>query len=110
MASLPRPVLYGLVVLIVGVGLFAAPFLLKGLTGDGAAASSPTPSASASPTRSPSASITPVPSPSATVYTVKAGDLLSRIAAEVRRHGRPDREGQSADQGPRTSSRSATGS
>ena len=82
-AALPRPVLYGLIVLIVGVGLFAAPFLLSGLTGgDGAAASSPTPSASASPADPPSASVTPKPSPSATVYTVKAGDLLSVIAAK----------------------------
>jgi nucleoid-associated protein YgaU len=78
-AALPRPVLYGLIVLIVGIALFATPFLLHGLTGGGATAS-PTPGASASPGASAAASATPVPSPSPTVYTVKAGDTLSRIA------------------------------
>ena len=80
-AALPRPVLYALIVLVVGIALFATPFLLRNLTGgDGGAAASPTPAASASPGASASASATPVPSPSPTVYTVKAGDLLSRIA------------------------------
>ncbi len=79
--ALPRPVLYALIVLVVGIALFATPFLLRSLAGgDGGAAASPTPAASASPGASASASATPVPSPSPTVYTVKAGDLLSRIA------------------------------
>ena len=81
LAALPRPVLYGLIILVVGLGLFATPFLLRTLTsGDAGATASPTPGASASPGPSASATITPAPSPSQTVYTVKAGDLLSRIA------------------------------
>jgi nucleoid-associated protein YgaU len=81
--ALPRPVLYGLIVLVVGIVLFAAPFLYRGLTsGDGGAAASPTPVASASAGASAAPSITPVPSPSPTVYTVKAGDTLSRIAGK----------------------------
>jgi nucleoid-associated protein YgaU len=80
-AALPRPVLYGLIVLIVGVALFATPFVLRIFTsGDGAGAT-PTPSASASAGTSAAPSITPVPSPSPVVYVVKAGDVLSRIAA-----------------------------
>jgi nucleoid-associated protein YgaU len=79
-AALPRPVLYGLIVLLVGIALFATPFLLRGFTGGGATAT-PTPVASASPGASAAPSITPVPSPSPNVYTVKAGDTLSRIAA-----------------------------
>jgi hypothetical protein len=79
-AALPRPVLYGLIVLVVGLALFATPFLLRGITGDGGAAATPTPAASASPGASASASATPVPSPSPTIYVVKSGDLLSRIA------------------------------
>jgi hypothetical protein len=82
-AALPRPVLYGLIVLIVGIALFATPFLLRGLTGgDGGATASPTPLASASPGASAASSATPVPSSSAAVYTVKAGDTLSRIAKQ----------------------------
>jgi len=80
-AALPRPVLYGLIVLIVGVALFATPFVLRIFTsGDGAGAT-PTSSASASAGASAAPSITPVPSPSPVVYVVKAGDVLSRIAA-----------------------------
>ncbi len=82
MAAIPRPVLYALIVLMVGLALFATPFLLRGLTGGGGPAASPTPLASASPGVSAAPSITPVPSPSPTVYTVKAGDTLSRIAAK----------------------------
>ncbi len=79
-AALPRPVLYGLIVLIVGVALFATPFVLRTFTsGDGAGAT-PTPAASASAGASAAPSITPVPSPSPVVYVVKAGDVLSRIA------------------------------
>ena len=81
MAALPRPVLYGLIVLIVGIALFATPFLLRGLTGgDGGATASPTPLASASPGASAASSATPAASPGLTVYTVAAGDTLSRIA------------------------------
>jgi LysM repeat protein len=40
------------------------------------------PSASASAPASAAPSVTPVPSPSPTVYTVKAGDTLSRIAGK----------------------------
>jgi len=80
-AALPRPVLYALIVLVVGIALFATPFLLRNLTGgDGGATASPALDASASPGASVAPSATPVPSPSPTVYTVKAGDLLSRIA------------------------------
>jgi nucleoid-associated protein YgaU len=83
LAALPRPALYGLIVLVVAIALFATPFLLRGLTsGGGGATASPTPSASASPGASAAPSATPAPSPSPTVYTVKAGDTLSRIAAK----------------------------
>ncbi len=82
-AALPRPVLYGLIVLIAGLALFATPFVLKVITGSGdAATSSPTPGASASASTSAAPTITPVASPSPTVYTVKAGDVLSRIAVK----------------------------
>ena len=81
-AELPRPVLYGLIVLIVGAALFATPFVLRVFTsGDGASAS-PTPAASASAGASVAPSITPVPSPSPTIYVVKAGDVLSRLAVK----------------------------
>ena len=80
-AALPRPVLYALIVLLIGIALFATPFLLRAITGgDGGAAASPTPGASASAGASAAPSVTPVPSPSPTVYAVKSGDTLSRIA------------------------------
>ena len=80
-AALPRPVLYGLIVLIVGIALFATPFLFRSLTGgDGGTTASPTPLASASPGASAASSASPVASASPTVYTVAAGDTLSRIA------------------------------
>ncbi len=83
LASLPRPVLYGLIILVAAVALFAAPFVFRGLTsGGGGAGATPMPSASASALASAAPSITPVPSPSPTVYTVKAGDTLSRIAGK----------------------------
>jgi len=82
-AALPRPVLYALIVGLIGLALFATPFLLRALTGGGGGpAASLTPIASASPGASAAPSITPVPSPSPTVYTVKAGDVLSRIAVK----------------------------
>ena len=82
-AALPRPVLYALIILVVGIALFATPFLLRGLMGgDGGTAASPTPGASASPGASAVASATPASSASATVYTVAANDTLSRIAKQ----------------------------
>jgi LysM repeat protein len=79
-AGIPRVVILAVVVLLVGAGLFAAPFLLKGLGGGGEQASStPAPSASVVPTGKPSP--TPLPTPARVVYTVKAGDSLSGIAA-----------------------------
>jgi LysM repeat protein len=81
-AALPRPVLYGLIVLIVGVALFATPFVLRVLTSGDGASSSPTPAASASAAATVAPSITPVPSPSPTIYVVKAGDVLSRLAVK----------------------------
>ena len=80
-AALPRPVLYALIVLIVGVALFATPFVLRIFTGGDGATATPTPAASASAGASAAPSVTPVPSPSPVVYVVKAGDVLSRIAA-----------------------------
>jgi len=79
-AGIPRLALYALAVLLVGAALFIAPSLLKGIGGGGDAAS-PTPAASASivPTSEPSP--TPIPTPAQVVYTVKAGDSLSGIAA-----------------------------
>ncbi len=81
-AALPRPVLYGLIVLIVGLALFATPFLLRVFTSGNGASSSPAPAASASAAATVAPSITPVPSPSPTIYVVKAGDVLSRLAVK----------------------------
>jgi LysM repeat protein len=80
--GIPRPAVYALVVLVVGVALFTAPALLKGLGGGGNGDASPTPVASASiqPTSEPSA--TPVPTPGEVVYIVKPNDVLSVIAAK----------------------------
>jgi LysM repeat protein len=75
-------VLYGLIVLIVGVALFATPFLLRVFTSGEGATASPAPAASASAAASVAPSITPVPSPSPTIYVVKAGDILSRLAVK----------------------------
>jgi nucleoid-associated protein YgaU len=78
--GVPRLALYALAVLLVGAVLFIAPSLLKGI-GEGGDEASPTPAASASivPTSEPSP--TPIPTPAQVVYTVKAGDSLSGIAA-----------------------------
>jgi hypothetical protein len=81
-AALPRPVLYGLIVLIVGAALFATPFVLRVFTSGDRASASPTPAASASAGASVAPSITPVPSPSPIIYVVKAGDVLSRLAVK----------------------------
>jgi len=78
--GIPRVAVYALVVLLVGVGLFAAPFLLKGLGGGGEQAS-PTPAPSASAAPSAASSPTPVPTPEQVVHTVKSGETLSAIAA-----------------------------
>ncbi len=76
---LPRVVVLGIVVLIAAVGLFAAPFLLRGLTGGGAGSGpTPAPTPSAVPSIAPSA--TPAPAPTATIYVVKSGDTMSKIA------------------------------
>ncbi len=79
--GIPRPALYALVVLLVGVALFATPALLRGLGGGGDGAS-PTPAASASVVPTVQPSPTPVPSPEQVVHTVKSGDTLSKIAAQ----------------------------
>ena len=79
--GIPRPAIIALVIVLVGIGLFATPMLLKGLGGSGDQAS-PTPAASSSiaPTAEPSA--TPKPAPEQVIYTVKKGDVLSKIAAK----------------------------
>jgi LysM repeat protein len=69
-------------VLIVGVALFATPFVLRVFTSGDGASSRPTPAASASAAATVAPSITPVPSPSPTIYVVKAGDVLSRLAVK----------------------------
>jgi LysM repeat protein len=79
--GIPRPAIYALIVLLVGVGLFATPFLLRGLGGGGEAASpTPGPTASAAATSPPTP--TPVPTPAQVVHVVKSGDTLSKIAAQ----------------------------
>ncbi|MFH1475837.1 MAG: LysM peptidoglycan-binding domain-containing protein [Chloroflexota bacterium] len=79
--GVPRLPMLALVILLVGAGLFATPFLLKGL-GGGEDQASPTPAASASvvPTGVPSP--TAVPTPAQVVHIVKSGDTISRIAAK----------------------------
>ena len=79
--GLPRPALYALIVVLVGVGLFAAPFLLKGLGGNGGEQATPTPASSASAGPSIAASPTAIPTPEQVIHVVKAGDSLSKIAA-----------------------------
>ena len=80
--GIPRPLVYALIVLVVGIALFATPFLLRGLGGGGDEQASPTPvaSGSAGPTVAPSP--TPVPTPAQVVHVVKAGDTISGIATE----------------------------
>jgi len=78
-AGIPRAAIYALVILLVGGGLFAAPFLLKGLGGGGDQAS-PTPGSSASVVPSEEPSPTAVPTPGQVTHTVKSGDTLSTIA------------------------------
>ncbi len=80
--GIPRPLVYALIVLVVGIALFATPFLLRGLGGGGDEQASPTPvaSGSAGPTIAPSP--TPVPTPAQVVHVVKAGDTVSGIATE----------------------------
>jgi LysM repeat protein len=79
--GIPRLAAYALIVVLVGVVLFALPLLLQAIGGGGADASpTPAPSASVGPTVEPSA--TPVPTPEEVVYIVKSGDSLSKIAAK----------------------------
>lgn len=79
--GIPRPLAFALVVVLAGVALFAAPFLLQGLTGGEAGASpTPVPTASTEPTAEPTP--TPEPTPEEIVYVVKQGDTLSGIAAQ----------------------------
>jgi LysM repeat protein len=81
-AGIPRPLVYALIVVVVGAALFATPFILRGLGGGGSEGASPTPAATASagPTVAPTP--TPVPTPSQVVHVVKAGETLSGIAAQ----------------------------
>jgi LysM repeat protein len=79
--GIPRPLAIALIVLFAGVALFAAPFLLQGLTGGGDGATpTPAPTASSEPTPTPAP--TPEPTPEEVVHVVKAGDTLSAIAAQ----------------------------
>ena len=78
--GIPRPVAYALIVLLVGVALFATPFLLRGFGGGGDGAA-PTPSPAGSAVASAAPSPTPVPTPAQIVYVVKAGDTVSKIAS-----------------------------
>ena len=79
-AGIPRAAIYALVIVLVGAGLFAAPFLLRGFGGDGSQASpTPAPSASVAPTVEPSR--TAAPTSAQVVHTVKSGQTLSGIAA-----------------------------
>jgi LysM repeat protein len=77
--GIPRVAVYAMVVLLVGAGLFATPFLLKGLGGGEQASPTPAASASVLPTTEPSP--TAVPTPGQVVHTVKSGETLSKIAA-----------------------------
>jgi len=79
-AGIPRVAIYALVVLLVGAGLFAAPFIFKGMGGGGDQAS-PTPASSASAVPSAETSPTAVPTPDQVVHVVKSGDTISKIAA-----------------------------
>jgi LysM repeat protein len=79
--GIPRPAIYALIVVLVGIGLFATPFLLKGLGGGGGEQPTATPAPSASAGPSAEASPTPVPTPAQVVHVVKANETLSKIAA-----------------------------
>jgi hypothetical protein len=81
--GIPRPALYALVIVLVGAGLFATPFLLRGLGGGGESAS-PTPAASVSTVPSSEPSATPASTPEQVVYIVKLNDTLSKIAARYK--------------------------
>lgn len=78
--GVPRVAIYALVILLVGAGLFAAPFILRGL-GEGGEEPSPTPSPTAPVAPSVEPSPLPEPTPEQVVYLVKSGDSLSTIAA-----------------------------
>jgi LysM repeat protein len=79
--GIPRPLMYAGIVLLVGVALFAAPFILRGFGGGGEEGGpTPTPAASVEPTATPEP--TPEPTPEQIVYVVKKNDTLSKIAAQ----------------------------
>jgi nucleoid-associated protein YgaU len=78
--AMPRPLVWGAVVLVAGALLFMAPFVLPGLIGDGEARPTPTPPSLPTPTPA-AAEPTPAPTPAEVVYIVQAGDTLSAIAA-----------------------------
>ena len=86
--GIPRVALYALVVLLVGVALFAAPSLLKGLGGGGDDGEPHARGVGVGRSRPSEPSPTPVPTPEQVVYTVKSGDTLSKIARAVRCDGR----------------------
>jgi LysM repeat protein len=78
--TIPRPLAWAALVLVAGVVLFLAPFVLPGLIGQGEARPTPTPPALPTPTP---AAVEPTPdaTPAEVVYIVQAGDTLSAIAA-----------------------------
>jgi nucleoid-associated protein YgaU len=78
--AIPRPLAWAGLVLVAGVVLFLAPFVLPGLIGDGDARPTPTPPALPTPTPA-AVEPTPEPTPAEVVYVVQAGDTLSAIAA-----------------------------
>lgn len=78
--ALPRPLAWAAVILVAGVVLFLAPFVLPGLIGDGDARPTPTPPGLPTPTPA-AVEPTPEPTPAEVVYIVQAGDTLSAIAA-----------------------------
>ncbi|MBP1706184.1 MAG: LysM domain, partial [Chloroflexi bacterium] len=80
--GVPRLILWvgilGIAILVV----FAVPFFVRGLGGGPSESPSPGPTALASPSAEPTA--TPVPVATPVVYTVKSGDILSKIAAKYK--------------------------
>ncbi len=77
--AIPRLALVAAIVVLAGLALFAAPFLLRGPGGGDSHSASPSPSlASLAPSAQPSQ--TPVPAATPLVYVVKKGDTLSGIA------------------------------
>ncbi len=81
--GIPRIAIWLGLLAIAALALFLIPPLLLGGGGGGADAT-PTPSASVEASPSASVAPTPVPSPTPFVYTVKAGDTVSGIAAKYK--------------------------